>query len=160
MNENKQVAVTAETRGVRVVRFTRPDLREHVDGNAEDTVLFRALRNKVLGGLMEGQTLVLNLGLIELFPTALYNCLLKIRAFVLARKARLILCRLSPEHEEIFDLFRAARLFDVARTEAQAVREATMGSGNVEEFEPSFTRSSSTARLRYTHPRRRTTFRW
>jgi hypothetical protein len=81
-------------------------------------------RDGVLAGLEPGQTLVPNFGLIEQFPTAFYSWLLKVRELVLARKARLVLCRHSAEQLEISELFRARPLFDIAPTEAQAVRDA------------------------------------
>jgi anti-anti-sigma regulatory factor len=78
----------------------------------------------VLNGLTAGNTLVLNFGLVEPFPTALYRCLLRVREVVNQRRARLVLCRLSAEHREIFELFKAFRLFQVTGTEAQALRSA------------------------------------
>jgi anti-anti-sigma regulatory factor len=112
------------SRDVHVVRLVRADLREQLDDDGAGGALFRELRDDVLNGLGENQTLILNLGLVELFPTALYACLLRVREAVLARRARLVLCRLSPEHLEIFQLFNARRLFHTARTEAQAISEA------------------------------------
>jgi hypothetical protein len=111
-------------RGVHVVRFLRPDVREQLDVDGDDCELFRELRAGVLADLEEGETLVLNLGLVEPAPTAFYSWLLRVREAVLARRARLQLCRLSPEHQELFQLFNALRLFHVTGTEAQAVRDA------------------------------------
>ena len=113
--------------GVHVVRFVRPDLREHLEDDCDGGPLFRELRDGALGALEEGHTLVLNLGLVEPFPTVFYTWLLRVRKAVLARKARLVLCRLSPEQLEIFQLFNAHRLFQVTQTEAQAVCEAGAG---------------------------------
>ena len=87
----------------------------------------RELRDDVLEVLEEGETLVLNLGLVEPFPTAFYSLLLRVRAAVLARRARLVLCRLGREHLELFQLFNAQRLFHTTGTEAQAVRGAGAG---------------------------------
>jgi anti-anti-sigma regulatory factor len=67
---------------------------------------------------------VLNLGLIEPFPTVFYLLLLKVREEVRARQARLVLCRLSPEHQEIFEILQGSRLFTIAATERQAFLEA------------------------------------
>jgi anti-anti-sigma regulatory factor len=122
LNQNGHPIRLAVEDGVRIVRFTRPDLREQLEGNADDCSLYRALYDRVLHRLTEGQTLVLNFALIERFPTAFYSCLLKVRKDVLARRARLVLCRIGPEHLEIFKLFRANRLFDIAGTEGQALR--------------------------------------
>jgi anti-anti-sigma regulatory factor len=110
------------TKGVRIVRFIRPDLREHLDEDVPTSLLYRQL-HEVVTGLAEGQTLVINLAVIERFTTTFYRCLLKIREDVLARAAKLILCRVSPEHQEIFTLFRAERLFRIVATEEQALRQ-------------------------------------
>jgi hypothetical protein len=129
INQNGHLIRTAVVRGVRIIRFTRPDLREHLDGDVADCTLFREVYDRALAGLEEGQTLLLNFGLVEPFPTAFYSCLLKVREIVLSRKARLVLCRLSADHQEIFELFRARRLFDVVSTEAQALRDAGVRQG-------------------------------
>ncbi len=110
--------------GVHVVRFLRPDLREQLGEDGDDCALTRDLRAAVWADLGAGDTLVLNLGLVEPVPTALYSWLLRVREAVLARRARLVLCRLSPEHRELFQLFNGYRVFHVAGTEAQAVRDA------------------------------------
>lgn len=109
-----------------VVRFARADLRDQLydDADVDGTPLFEELTTRVLADLRPGQTVVLNLGLIEQFPTALYRCLLRVRALVAERHARLILCRLSPEHEEIFELFQGHQLFQVTTTESRAIHEA------------------------------------
>jgi len=114
-------------RGVHAVRFVRPDLRKQLEEDGDGCPLFRELRDRVLEILEEDETLVLNLGLVEPFPTAFYAFLLRVREAVLARGARLVLCRLSPEHLELFQLFNAHRLFHVTGTEAQAVRWAGAG---------------------------------
>ena len=115
--------------GVWVVRFVRPDLRAQLDddANAAACPLYQELFEHALADLREGQTVILNFGLVEQFPTAFYRCLLKIRELVTARHARLLLCRLSPEHEEIFRLFRGFDLFHVTNTGGRALHEATAG---------------------------------
>ena len=111
---------------VYVVRFARPDLRALLcdDPDIIGCELFQELEAQVLGRLAGGDTLVLNLGLVEPFPTALYRCLLKVREVVKRRGARLVLCRLNAELREIFELFKAFRLFQVTASEAQALRAA------------------------------------
>jgi anti-anti-sigma regulatory factor len=111
---------------VRVLRFARPDLRKHLydDADIAQCPLFREVRDAALADLHRGWTLVANLSLIEIFPTALYRCLLSIRQCVLARQCRLLLCGVNPEHEEIFNLFQASRLFSFVRTEAGALHKA------------------------------------
>jgi anti-anti-sigma regulatory factor len=112
--------------GVRVVRFVRADLRDRLDDAADAGAcpLYRELFERALADLREGQTVILNFGLVERFPTAFYRCLLKVREVVAARHARLLLCRLSPEHEEIFRLFKGFDLFRVTATEGRALHEA------------------------------------
>jgi anti-anti-sigma regulatory factor len=128
MENRKKGYLVVETpaAGVHVARFARPDLREQLcdDADIASCELFQELRACVLKSLAAGDTLVLNLGLVEPFPTALYRCLLKVREVVIQLQARLVLCRLSPEHREIFELFKAFRLFQVTSTEAQALRSA------------------------------------
>jgi anti-anti-sigma regulatory factor len=118
--------VEAVARGVRVARFARPDLREYLydDADMAQCPLFREVRDAALAGLGEGWTLVLNLGLVEPFPAALYRCLLLVRQTVLAHSARLVLCGLSEEHRELFGLLEASRVFSIVSTEAEALRAA------------------------------------
>ena len=125
-SQRLQLVVDTAPGGVRVVRFLRADLREQLYDDADIHVcpLYLELFDRILADLQEGETLVLNLGLVESFPTAFYRCLLKVREHVRRCGANLILCRLSPEHEEIFRLFNSHKLFRVASTEGQAVYEA------------------------------------
>jgi anti-anti-sigma factor len=117
--------------GVRVLRFVRPCLHDQLyeDADADIFPLFRELFEQALADLQEGQTVILNLGLLEYFSAAFYRCLLKVREVVTARHAELLLCRLSEEHKEIFHLFRGFDLFRVTATERRAVHEAMRGSG-------------------------------
>jgi anti-anti-sigma regulatory factor len=114
---------------VRVLRFARPDLRTYLydDTDIAQSPLFREILYSALSDLARGWALVVNLRMVEPFPAALYRCLLLIRQTVLARQSHLVLCGLSSEHEEIFQLFQAHRLFTILRTEAEAVREAQTG---------------------------------
>jgi anti-anti-sigma factor len=125
--KRRKVLVECAAEGVWVVRFIRPCLRDQLYEDAEADIfpLFRELFNQALAGLQEGQAVILNLGLVEYFSAAFYRCLLKVREVVAARRAELLLCQLSPEHEEIFRLFRGFDLFHVTRTEGRAVHEAT-----------------------------------
>ena len=127
----RHLVVDALPGGVRMVRFTCPDLRDQLYDQAdpETCPLFREIFECILAELNEGQSLILNFGLVEQFPTALYRWLLKVRALTAEAGVQLILCRLSPEHKEIFGLFRAFQLFHVTTTEARAVYEATGGKG-------------------------------
>ena len=116
--------VETAMRGVRVMRFARPDLRQYLDDAADSatTPLFQEIQDAVLSDLPKGWTLVVNLGLIDAINAAFYRCLLDLRTCVQARHGRLVLCGLSPWHQEIFDLFRGPRLFTIVRTEAEAGR--------------------------------------
>jgi anti-anti-sigma regulatory factor len=116
----------AQFPGARVARFLQPDLRDHLydDTDLTQTRLYQELRHRALAGLQADETLVLNLGLVEPLPTVFYHLLLKVRQAVQAQGAQLVLCRLSPEHREIFELVHGFRLFPVAATERQALLEA------------------------------------
>src|SRR5262245_56200704 len=123
----KNVFVERPREGVWVVRFIRADLRAQLDdaGDALACPLYQELFERALAEVGEGQTVILNFGLVEQFPTAFYRCLLKVRQVMAARSARLILCRLSHEHEELFRLFKGYQLFRITTTESRAIHEAT-----------------------------------
>src|SRR5690349_3390234 len=125
--KRRNVLVERVGGGVRVVRFVRPCLHDQLyeDADADIFPLFQELFEKALADLQEGQAVILNLGLVEYFSAAFYRCLLKVRKVVAARRAELLLCRLSPEHQEIFRLFRGFDLFRVTATERRAIHEAT-----------------------------------
>ena len=113
--------------GVRVVRFMRPDLRPQLDNEQEsitDCSLYRELDAAALADLQAGETVVINFGLIDWFPTAFYRLLLQVREAVQAHNARLLLCCLTPHVQECFDLMGGRKLFEVRATEAQALAEA------------------------------------
>src|SRR5262249_52698121 len=112
--------------GVRILRFERPDVRKYLDDEADiaDTPLFREIEAVALTDLPAGWALVLNLNPLRPINTAFYRCLLQVRQLVHARPARLVLCGLTREHRDVFELFQAYRLFTVVRTEAEALRAA------------------------------------
>jgi anti-anti-sigma factor len=126
LSKNGHLLVEAPAPGVCVVRFARPDLRGLLDDGVRvhECALFRELQTHVLASLGEGETLVLNLGLVEFLPSLLLNCLLQVREAVKASRVRLVLCRLSPEHEEVLEVTQTRGLFRITPTESQAVREA------------------------------------
>jgi anti-anti-sigma regulatory factor len=108
--------------GVHVGRFTRPDMRLALDDpNIEDCPLYLDLRACALDGLANGQTLILNFGLVTFFPTVFYRFLLKVRETVAAAHGRLVLCGLTPLVHDGVTLFRGERLFDITTTEEQAL---------------------------------------
>ena len=127
--KRRNVLVERAGENVRILRFVRPCLHDQLyeDADADIFPLFQELFEQALADLHEGQVVILNLGLVEYFSAAFYRCLLKVREVVAARHAELLLCRLSPEHEEIFQLFRGFDLFRVTATEGRAVHEATGG---------------------------------
>ena len=118
------VAVAAPR--VRVVRFTEPDILDQVDwdGSAEGCGLMRELLDSALGDLQSGETLVLNLGLVERFTSNVYRFLLGVRREVARREGRLLLCCLSPAYEQVCKILQADRLFRFTSTEAEALRVA------------------------------------
>jgi anti-anti-sigma regulatory factor len=109
--------------GIRVVRFVRPDLRPQLyDQQAiGDCSLFRELEAAALAGLAAGETVVINFGLIDWFPTAFYRLLLRVREVIQARNARLLLCCFTPNVQECFDLMGGGKCFEVRPTEASAL---------------------------------------
>jgi anti-anti-sigma regulatory factor len=111
---------------IRVVRFIRPDLKPHLDEQKDitDCFLYQELNATALANLAEGDTLVINFGLIDPFPTSFYRLLLKVREAVQARNAQLRLCCFTPNVQECFEIMGGARLFRVGTTEASAVFDA------------------------------------
>jgi anti-anti-sigma regulatory factor len=117
------VIVETQTQGIRVMRFTRPDMRKYLDeADTETSPLFREIQGAALSDLPEGWTLVINLGLIDLIGAAFYGCLLAIRKHLQTHREWLILCGLSPRHQEVFHLFRGPELFTIVSTEDEARR--------------------------------------
>jgi anti-anti-sigma regulatory factor len=125
VSEGGNLIVETGMRGVRVMRFTRPDLRKYLDDIADSatTPLFQEIHDTALCDLPRGWTLVVNLGLIDTIDAAFYRCLLYLRKRVQERQARLVLCGLTAWHQEIFELFRGPELFTIVATEAEAHRE-------------------------------------
>jgi hypothetical protein len=119
--------------GVRVVRFVHPDLRTQLDEHESitDCALYRELHDAGLGDPAAGETVIINFGLIDPFPTAFYRLLLKAREAVQARNAWLLLCCFTPNVRECFDLMGGGKLFEVRATEARAVSEAGKRGGEV-----------------------------
>jgi anti-anti-sigma regulatory factor len=86
--------------------------------------LYRELDAAALTNLAVGETVIINVGLIDRFPTAFYRLLLKVRETVQARNARLLLCCFTPNVRECFDLMGGGKLFEIRATEANAVSAA------------------------------------
>jgi anti-anti-sigma regulatory factor len=126
LTNGRNLLVERPAPGVWVGRFTRPDPREQLDGaGIEDCDLYQDLASAVLGGLAAGDALVLNFALVYWFPTSFYQVLLQVRAEVLKKGARLLLCGFTPEAQESVRLFKGDHVFEITHTEEQAVRKAT-----------------------------------
>src|SRR5262249_39561236 len=123
---SSHLVVETRSPGVRVVRFTHPDLRPQLDDFAkiDDCELLQEVQAAALADLAAGEALVINLGLIEVFPSAFLRVLLRVRELVGERRGWLVLCQLRPEHREIFEITRTLPLFTIATTEAEAVARA------------------------------------
>ena|SRR5947209_4363690 len=126
IQSKRNIVCDTPNAGIRVVRFVRPDLRPQLyDQEAiADCSLFRELDAAALADLPAGETVVINFGLIDWFPTAFYRLLLKVREAVQARNARLMLCCLTPNVQECFGLMGGGKLFEIKATEVNAVSEA------------------------------------
>jgi anti-anti-sigma regulatory factor len=111
---------------IRIVRFTRPDLRDILyDGEPlTESTLYRTLSAEALAGLSDGETIVMNFGLVEWFPSVFFGLLLDVNRAVHAAGARLILCSLPPSVREPFDVMGGGKLFEVRGTESRAVTDA------------------------------------
>jgi anti-anti-sigma regulatory factor len=109
-------------RGVSIVRFARPDLRAELYDDADIAVcpLYQELQEAVLADAADGEALVFNLAIIEIFNTAFYRLLRKAREMIVARNGHVVLCRASSIVDEVLVLFNAAREFDIVKTEKQA----------------------------------------
>jgi anti-anti-sigma regulatory factor len=120
------VIVESVSPGVQVMRFARPDVRKYLwdDADAPTSPLFREIQDTALSNLADGSALIVNMGLIDPINAAFYRCLLCIRKSLQASHGQLVLCGLSPEHQEVFDLLRGPQIFTIARTEAEALRVA------------------------------------
>lgn len=126
MHGVRNLACDTPKQGVHVIRFVRPDVRPHLYDQEDITEcsLYRELEAATLSDLPAGDSLVINFGLIDPFPTAFYRLLLKVRETAQARNARLLLCCFTPNVRECFDLMGGGRLFDSSATEANAVAAA------------------------------------
>ena len=113
----------APTDTLRVVRFLRPDLRNVLyDHEAiTETTLYKELSEEVFAGLQPGGTVILNFGLIDWFPTAFYRILLQAYQDVRALGGRVVVCCLTENVKEGFEIMGGSKLFDVHSTEAKAI---------------------------------------
>jgi anti-anti-sigma regulatory factor len=114
--------------GVQVVRIAQPDLGLSLDGGGrlERCELVQELYDTVLATLGEGETVVLNLGLVESFPPSFFGLLLWVRQVVKIHKGRLVLCGLEPGPHQTLQTAPIRPAFHITRTEEQAIREANL----------------------------------
>jgi len=110
---------------VLVVRFVRPDLRRELDClNIEDCALYHEIKARVLNPLPIETTVIFNFGLVERFPTAFYQTMVKARAEILAKGGRIVLCGFAPEILDGLEILQAHRLFEIVPKEEQALLQA------------------------------------
>ena len=109
---------------VRVVRLARPDPRSAIyDGQPSQCELARDIRAAAFADLGPGDGVVLNCGLLEWFPSVLFQVFLDLRNEAQTKGGRFVLCRLPSDVREAFDVMGGGRLFEVRATEARAVAE-------------------------------------
>lgn len=109
---------------VRVVRLARPDPRSAIyDCEPKNCELARDVRTVAFADLGPGDGVVLNCGLLEWFPSVLFQVFLDLRSEAVAKGAKFVLCRLPADVREAFDVMGGGRLFEVRATEARAVAE-------------------------------------
>jgi anti-anti-sigma factor len=108
------LVVETRVRGVKEVRFARPDLRPQLDtvGPIDDCELFQELCTAALNDLAAGEVLVLDLGCLQTFSSACLNFLLRVRQLVRERRARLVLRNVRKEQQEIFEVTDTFALFE------------------------------------------------
>lgn len=133
VGKNGKLVVENRGPGVRVLRFIHPDLRDQAydAGDIERCRLFVDIKAGALSYISEKEVLIVNLGLVEYFPTVLYSILLKAREILTAHRGGVILCGANAQTREILELFKASRLFAVVKTEEEAVDLASHYSGHL-----------------------------
>ncbi len=126
MQSKQDLVCDTSIQGVRVVRFVRPDLNSELydQGNITDCSLFQELNAAALATLPAGDIVVINFGLIDGFVSAFYRLLLAVQEAVRARNGRLLLCCLTANVRECFDIMAGGKVFQVRATESNAVSEA------------------------------------
>ncbi len=125
--------------GVRVVRFTHPDVSDQIyhAADIEHCRLFVDMQASALRYISEREVVIVNLAMIEHFSSVFYSLLLRVRAALIEYRGCVILCAANRETQEILDLFKADKLFGIARTEAQALDLAARFTGRLKEMEDS-----------------------
>jgi anti-anti-sigma regulatory factor len=133
LSEHGKIVVENRGPGLRIVRFTHPDVRDQIYDAAdiERSRLFRDLQTSALRYVGEREALIVNLGLVERFSSELYSMLLRVRETLASSKGCVILCGPNEETQSILELFKAEHLFGIAKTEAQALEMAAQFTGRL-----------------------------
>jgi len=133
LGKNGKLIVENHGPVVRVLRFIHPDLRDQAydGGDIERCRLFMDIKTSALGYISEREILIVNLGLIEHFPTVFYSILLKVREILAAHRGGVILCGANARTREILDLFKASKLFAVVKTEEEALELGSQYNGRL-----------------------------
>lgn len=125
----KYVAFETLAPGVKAVRFLRPDLRAQLDPIInDDNELFLDVRSAAIDGLGDGGILIFNFGLVERFPTAFFQLMMRARQAVMAKQGRIFLCSFRPEILPGVELMQGRKLFEIASSEEQAFHQAKVRS--------------------------------
>ena len=121
----KNIAHEVLKPGIKVVRFLRPDLRAELDPIVnDDNGLFRDIQASVLNQLAESEAVIFNFGLVERFPTAFFQLMIRVRQVVNAKHGRVYLCAFRPEILPGVELMQGRKLFEISNTEEQALHMA------------------------------------
>ena len=121
----KYLAYESLAPGIKAVRFFRPDLRPQLDPIIhDDNELYADIKVAALDNLGNAATLIFNFGLIERFPTAFFQLMMRVRQNVLAKNGRIFLCSFRPEILPGVELMQGRKLFEVTGTEEQAFHQA------------------------------------
>ncbi len=121
----KYVAHEMLAPGIRAVRFLRPDLRTQLDPIInDDNDLYLDIKAAALDSLTDGGILIFNFGLIERFPTAFFQLMMRARQAVMAKSGRIFLCAFRPEILPGVELMQGRKLFEIANSEEQAFYQA------------------------------------
>jgi anti-anti-sigma regulatory factor len=120
---NSNIIIESPSDTIRIARFLRPDVREALyDQEAiPETSLYKELHAGAISGLPKGGTVILNFGLIDWFPTAFYRILIQALQDARGLGGRIVLCCLTENVKEGFEMMAGRKLFEVFSTEARAI---------------------------------------
>lgn len=114
--------------GVRVIRFLCPDNRDHLYDTAEiaDCALYQDLHATALAGVTPDQVVVFNFALVEHYNSAFHRLMHQagqvIEPDAKRRKARVVVCNMTPYVRQGFELMSGDKQFDTAVSEERAVK--------------------------------------